>query len=1494
MADDSLSLSRIFGASPNAVDALASPVALRRMTSASSTASVRRMTTFSDFLSDDSDDNKSRRSSRDSQDSEFDGEDDDEDDATARALQRMQGLEDDMTYVTPAFLLESPNDSSATAAIAASSNTVTLQTQPSSWQGQDQVIDTSFRLSSPNAGPSLIQADGQHRQSNDSYDTSLRLQSPSMAKNNGRESEGDRDSYDASFRVHSLITGGQTPNDSGDSFDESFRLHSLPIEDDSKSPATAEGSVRGSNDSYDTSFRLHSPAATEREHGSGDSYDTSFRLQSPPDIGTTEFSFGPTSFTAINPPTDQDEAPFGSPEVAAFYDDNDDDALDDPRRLSEASSSSSSSESEDYGFGAASSVDGGSFSSTDTNEPRTFFVDSVDSISVLDLPASPTFPAGVSTSVTSLPANEAPSLAFSLSDDVQATDTTDSQPRQQSISSSISSSTSSSHSSIDDASFSSHIDDSFTSDRASLISPSSAAVGASTDAMLLSFVSTSSASTASREADTPSITSELPAVVPVRIIHTNAQPPSASASTSPPIAVSIDSSRPSSDVSLDFTGIYLGDTSDSGRGRPHPHPHPHPHPLPRPLSTSSSIEITRPPPLRRVVSAQQASEAKVADFFRRTYHQRLDEDNDPHYHGSLIADLPGGVLASRHRSKTTLAGPQRQADYEVLPMGRSRRSSTSAVRLMDLGHLQAGQRVEDVLDGQQRLSRGSRRTATRVNEELLEPPASPTKPSQRLLPAAVLGAVNASPPTAADNLGENDQVVPRSLYISFDDSAAQPDSPLLEPPHFLLSPEPPRHQAGSGSPERSVSALPSLSVTPSAALGAAAIAAASPLVSLSASKVGGADVAPGFRWQQQQQEKLSDDASSPGIKESIWHVAGALSIGGGRPSTLSLAQRLSASLRRTLGLAPSGAAAAAGQVTSPKSVVSAPPRLPRGYDDRGFYASFGNIPCGDRAIVVGKPGRSLRLSKADKLRQRQLQRRALWLMTALLVGVALGVLLIHVDGRPSALVPSSETQRNDEIPVALRWILLPSELFWRCWSCVTLPLLVCYVINGLAELTMTRKASLVLGVRSLAYLLLTSSVATLEGVSVAAVVHWLGVLPSSTALSPTVVSAHTRRVNGTAAFVCAKELSYLQTTTDGQSFRCSNASLSLPVESAIPPNGSITASAALFVMVDRNNIHNGRASQPTSARFGGPSASLPDASPLSAVIRALASDLVPANAAQVFASALTSHVLSAVALALVLGLVVGTRARIRSLQSSYSASSASASLPPPPPLSASASVSLPPPTKWIGPHPVLAVTIEIQTLLEWLASAFQPAATIAALSLGLGHVLLYREDVLALSSSALWIGLAVAATAAVHVGLVTPLLTHVAVRSRAWRTLPATAPGVVFSAVFGNSVLAVPVLAACFPSAQLVTKSMAQVGVGLSCALQNNGHALYVPLALVFLAASSGSAGALHSWSAWLWLALLTLLSCFVSAIGEFDVRAGAIQRPRLRLVLSLFAGGSC
>ncbi|KAJ0392893.1 hypothetical protein P43SY_000993 [Pythium insidiosum] len=1123
MTEDSLSLSRIFGASPNAVDGLASPVALRRMTSASSTASMRRMTTFSDFLSDDSDDDTSRRSDGDPDD------DLDDDDASARALQRMQGLEDDMTYMTPAFLLESPNAAPAP-----------LPPPSSSWQASNNAVDTSFRLSSPNARPPLP-TDGTKeptRGSNDSYDTSFRLQSPTHEDLD----RGGKDSYDASFRLHSLLMTAQG-HSSGDSYDESFRLHSLPVEDGSsprREPSAGhEHPTRGSDDSYDTSFRLHSPPALEGDHWSD---DTSFRLNSPPGAGPVDLSFGPmsTSFTfpAGGNPTHEQQ------ETTAFYDDGDDDAIDDPRRLSDASSSSSSSSSSsDDGSGfVTTGVDDESFSSNDTSEQRTFFVDSVDSISVLDLPASPSFPTGVSASVTSLPANEAPSLAFSLSGDLEPTEATAAaeEPRY-SASSSISSSSSSASHSADDTSFSSNIDDSFIASAADdSLAPRSSEAPA--NLMLMSFVSTSSTSIASKEADA-SFSSELPPVVPIKVVNIGAEVAPPPTSTSPPTAVSIDSSRPSSDISLDFTGVYLGDTSDSGRGRPHSHPHPH--------KSSSISEMPRPPTLRRVVSAQQASEAKVAAFFRRTYHQQLDDDGDD---DAFLADLPSDPLA-RHRART-LASDQHQLDEHGAPVGRSRRSSTSAVRLMDLGHLQIGQRVEDVLQSQ---PRSSRRT-TRLNEELLEPP-SPTKSREQPLPAAVVAAANASPPTAADNLGEHDQVVPRSLYISFDDSAAQPDSPNMipRPPDFLLSPEPPRQLAGSSSPDRSVAALPSLSVTPSAALGASAMAAASPMVALSASKIGNADVAPGFRWQQQQ-EKLSDDASSPGIKESIWHLAGALSIGGGRPSTLSLAQRLSASLRRTLGLAPPSLP----EVTSPKSVCSAPPRLPRGFDDRGFYASFGNIPCGDRAIVVGKPSRLLHLTKAEQLRQRQLQRQALLLLLALVMGVGLGVLWIHVDGRPSALVPSPKTQRDDTIPTALRWILLPSELFWRCWSCVTLPLLVCYVINGLAELTMTHKAGLVLGLRSIGYLLLTSSIATLEGVAVAAAVHWLGVLRPSTTLSPAVAMAHARRANGTAAFVCAKELSYLQ-TTDGKSFTCSNASLALPVESAIQPNGSFSSSAALRV-----------------------------------------------------------------------------------------------------------------------------------------------------------------------------------------------------------------------------------------------------------------------------------------------------------------------------------------
>lgn len=932
-------------------------------------------------------------------------------------------------------------------------------------------------------------------------------------------------------------------------------------------------------------------------------------------------------------------------------------------------------------------------------------------------------------------------------------------------------------------------------------------------------------------------------------------------------------------------------------------------------------------------SVQRASERKVEDFFRRTRKFTMaDDDADLRATQSTRQTRARTTVVelTLHEEHDEEKAPQAPIDAA---RGRSQSAATKKlIDLKSLrsgaGGVSALQRMVALSGRSRAVSRAS--TRLQIKEDLLEVPASPALGRQSRLTFQSSSSSSGASSSSIDSVenralaktietlqatrgrqlsaandaddagGRSRRGLQRPFAHSISSEARSADSPNMipMPPRYMLSPNAHAHAAvdrsdvkgtrfaASASGNAMTPTLPSLamggsSLTPSygasspfASSFATLSGAKTPLFAMS----GGAS---GFKWNAQEQlqhhhhhhhlDMRSDESGGLSMKESIWHETAIP-----RP-TLSEAvashlHRFSSSVRHTL--RRTGARLFGPHhetTTSPKSVCSSPPKLARAFDDSNFYARFGRD---------GGVGDSNDVAATKHALARQRNTEQAWKKTVLtavcaLVGLVLGLVLIHVDSLGPTLTLSRAEQLQQQrvngalsIATTTAWILLPGQLFLRVWTCATLPLLFCHVLNGAADLAMHRKAQLALSFRSLGYMLAVSVIAAVEGVGMVAVVDALGLFRTDattgdTSVQSTAAALRSRlgaveRVNSTVALQCEFDRSYLQALNDGRSFRCSNKTIPLPVyDGASESNrhfsnnhSTNSSSAAIFVLQDVNRVL-----ETTSSRVG--TAYYPHGSSLSLTGLDTVAALVPPNAADAL---VRSSPVTTVAIALVLGLVCGKRAYERRLAAKAARQDPEAERSNP----------------VVKPFYVLGAMVELQLALEWIVDGLEWLAPVGVLSLVAGTMVLHREELLTVVRPMVPLVLSVSLACCVHVVLVAPALLrfgfgvqHAFVPS-SWASATTFLPAYVLCVGTGSVVLSLPIVHQCYARASNdVTKSMAHVSVGVLSVLHRSAHALYLPLAVLWLLQTSAPPGVDVVLTTRLCLVLggLAVGSCFVAPV---------------------------
>lgn len=961
---------------------------------------------------------------------------------------------------------------------------------------------------------------------------------------------------------------------------------------------------------------------------------------------------------------------------------------------------------------------------------------------------------------------------------------------------------------------------------------------------------------------------------------------------------------------LDFTGVFRGDNSR----------------VKEPDATTSTedpepVFALPPTPLRRVTSdsVQRASERKVQDFFRRTNTYRFSDIDDDTRESEDI------VTRSTRARTTVVYELYKEQDEELAnsfaqatESPRRRRRSTSAMLAAESESIRPGVQLLQqlnlsippepmdeslVLDSQRRTklydTRSRASSRLQINEDLLASPSlqMPLTPKK------------SAPPPIDESSWQRTEVSeekPRPQSSTSSNSSQRsrtPDSPNMipMPPNYMLSPDPvqtnlqseslfafseasnPMMQSGTKFGQEK--GLPSLSIdrtsmAPSPSLTSFFDASNSKGLSGTPGKV------PGFKWNTQQQfgpsPVLTDEDRMVG-SHSIWHEAAIQ-----RPTISDQVtnhfHQLSSSLRNTLRRTNrllGRSRQTTGGVTSPGSECHAPPRLPRAYDDRQFYAGADWDP-----TKVNKP-KGLRKTSQRLMKKRKL--RGIILLGCAIVGVAIGLGLIHASSwlatfnETSSEQEQNQTSRGElDLTRAMKWFLFPGKLFLRSWNCVTMPLLFCHVANAMVDLSLSAKSSSIVSFSSFWNLLMLSLVATLEGVGVMALAHKLGwfrpVTGSAVATTASTLEAAIGvgvRADGTAALMCESEESYLQVSTTGSTFRCSNSSIALPVYTGISSNGSIEGSSAAIFVIDsvKEMLHS--QTEPSDAMY------YPTGFPLSSLAQEIATTFVPNNAVDAFAH---STPLSIVGMALFVGVVCGKRAWQRSRVMNAEIGNQTRRLTRGP---------------HERPHYLLTILVDLQLALEWLVDAIDFLAPFGVISVFAATIVLHWQEWYAVVTPMMRLVLVVLLLALAHMLLMMPMAVKYFFQTSTftYRTMATFLPAFSFGFCTDSAVLTLPIAAQCFANAQTVTKSMAQVTMALASVVHRNGHALYFPLAILWLlettTAAAGETLELEM-SSYFSIALMTLVGCFLAA---HDASIARLVKPKasisagrnLLLIMSLW-----
>lgn len=1009
-------------------------------------------------------------------------------------------------------------------------------------------------------------------------------------------------------------------------------------------------------------------------------------------------------------------------------------------------------------------------------------------------------------------------------------------------------------------------------------------------------------------------------------------------------------SRPT-DEKIDFTGVYResGQSLENTRGSHHGRSaleSAHASALGDNERESAFAFAVAPVALTRARSdsVQRASERKVEDFFRRTYNFTKDDDSQDFVTRRTRARTTVAFKVYEEE------GEERDSIPAKNDAARQRSKSTGAKKTIDLRSLKPGHsafvlQAQNAGPGYVARSRGVSRASSRlqIKEDLLDIPDAASERKSRLTFGSS-GVSSSSLDSAEDQiLSERMQglrqhsaanemnasrVLQRNFTISISSDArssglkstldsSSEDSPNMipMPPRYMLSPNAETPKNVDNAPVFSISqglkrsamatradqdngnsttpALPRLSVASSSLTPSPFSASyAGPASSKISMGNGTPGMAPGFKWNAQQHLQQLDsrsEGSGMGMKESIWHEAAIP-----RP-TLSGAvanqfHRFSSSLRNTL--RRTGVRFLGQQTdptlngpTSPQSVCSAPPKLSRGYDDRNFYVRFGRgggVEDNDE-VIAAKQALGQNQNPENVFKKRHA--RAMVILLCAVLGIGVGIGLIHVDALASAFNLPREKQLaqrlgNGELKVSMttQWILLPGKLFLRIWNCVTMPLLFCHILNGIADMRMNSKASLVLSFRTFGYMLALSVFSTFEGLGMMAAVKTFGWFGGSNS-SVKVTAATLRkslgvadRKNGSVALMCESTQSYLQVSNNGQTFRCSNDSIPLPVYEGVVENGTSRGnSAAIFVLNDVNGVL--AANEPSESDVGS-AMYYPKALRLEQIGRDFVNAVVPSNAVD---SLLHSTPVSTVAIALLLGVVCGKRAWERGIVAKQQVASSR--------IDAAAAGHVAD-----KPHYLLGVFVELQLALEWIVDVLETLAPIGVASLLAGNIVLHREELMTFVSPMMQLILGVALICTVHVVVVMPIFMKVLFKVNVFRSWTAFLPAYLLCFCTGSVVLSLPTAQQCYERGNVVTKSMSQVAMGISSVVHRNAHAIYYPMAILWLLQTNTQASDVELTSKLvLLIGGLTLVSCFVAFHPVASVVSGTSGGSNLLLTMTLW-----
>ncbi|DAZ97308.1 TPA: hypothetical protein N0F65_003672 [Lagenidium giganteum] len=941
---------------------------------------------------------------------------------------------------------------------------------------------------------------------------------------------------------------------------------------------------------------------------------------------------------------------------------------------------------------------------------------------------------------------------------------------------------------------------------------------------------------------------------------------------------------------LDFTGVYRDSNDDTS------------------FVPSCGVDPVR---LRRMTSdhsAMRESERKVEDFFRSTYQYKQGEDPE--------ADADFARSSQRNRAKTAYD----QDDPSTLnslrrTSTRDRRSSTSAMQVVDLGDLKStrtfdvqkliADRGSAVIDANdvtrpRKASRLSSRLA--IDESLLTSPERTRVVSPTNSPLALDdddededdGSSMRSSNTLHDRsatahekpgahlgvLMENDRVINHDFTFSLasaprfsEDKVGANGSHQSQSAYMhLKSPDPGRQwvqsPVGPNGAATPTLALPRLSATTSAAV------------------AGKTHREPSIV--QANDNNTNDELVTTNSKDSVWHHGGFQLM----TATFSAAvatqyHRFSSSVRNTWArtggrMFRSTTSRRANGVTSPQSECATPPVLARGYDDRKFYQRFADIS-DELKDILGRNSRKFRVER------RRL--RFIIVFICALLGIATGLTLIHIDSLGTAFRVThdpSENQRYNGRDVVLapttRWLLFPAHLFLRLWNCLTLPLLFCQVMAGVSDLTMATKLTPFFWLQLVLVMLAMSLVATLQGTAMAVLAWQFKWFSSSggekelkakaTALDNRLGVQLNKPVGG-AAFMCEGLQTYLQVRTigdDGETaFVCSNTSIPLPVSAAFADK---TNDTALFVVRD---VKDKLTKQPvhdlnTSGGLVG-SGLIGVAHPLGGSVGDLVEDLLtslsPESLGKAFArSEPTSVVFVALVFALLCGKMAYKRAVARVQQQ----------LEQQPSLRRAESRAGDCTTSTSSPlhSSVILFFVELQLVLEWLVDSVLFLAPIGMLFLFAAGIVAHRDEWFSMVAPMVTLVFSVMLTALVHTLVVAPAVLALALRINAFKYVQSFFPAFLFAFCTSNTLVALPITTQCFEQSKSVGRSMAQAMMAIACVFQNNGHALYLPLVMVFLTMTSQGAESMNALM-FVWIGLVAWLSCFLAFHRSITTKSGAV-----------------